>query len=210
MIGRSDVPARIPPGCLAHLSPTPDTTFLLALAAHAGAWLSFHPEARFTGPPCRPDWRFPPPEELFEHERSDVRSDLYALVVTLLVLRRGPRSPSVPEARTVAYAQWALDDGAARAWNQETDVDAPVRALFSRCAARSRKHRLADTDALRAALLEVWPASEADTFPAFRLRPARLSRAAWLAAGRALPRWQLAALGLALAALAGLFALYHG
>ncbi len=206
----SDVPVRTPPGCLAHLPQTPDTTTLLALAAHAGAWLSFHPEARFTGLPCRPDWRFPPPEELFERDRPDVRSDFYALGVTLLALRKGSMSPSVPGAGTLAYTQWALDDGAARAWHQETGVKAPARALFARCAARSRKHRLADTDALRAALLEVWPASEADAFPVFRLRPARISRAAWLAAARALPRWQLAALGLALAALAGLFALYHG
>jgi hypothetical protein len=205
----SDVLARTPPGCLAHLSESPDGTLWLSLAAHAGAWLSFHPDARFTGPPCRPEWRFPPPEELFERERPDVRSDLYSLGVTLLALRQGPRSPGVPGAGTVAYAQWALDDGAARAWDQEAGVAAPVRALLARCAARSRKHRPADTDALRAALLEVWPETAADAFPVFRLRPARLSRAAWLAAARALPGWQLAGLGLALAALAGLLVLFH-
>lgn len=204
----SGVLAQRPPGCLAFTPLPPDGPLLLELAAHAGSWLSFHPAARFTGPPCRPDWRFLPPEALFDRERPDARSDFYSLSVTLLVLRQGPSSP-VPEVGTVPYAQWALDDGAARAWDAEAGVDAPVRALFAACAACSRKRRPADGDALRAALLGAWPAETVDDFPVFRLRPPRLTRAAWLAAARALPRWQLAGLGLALAALAALLALYH-
>jgi len=202
------VPTRPLPGCFTGLAQPPDGATLVALAAGVGAWLSHRPAVRFTGPPCRADWQFPPPELLFSHGRPDARSDLYVLGVVLLALRGDPAA-AVPPPASMEYAHWALDDGAARAWQTVADLDVPVREFFETCCARTRARRPADLDALRAALEKLWPAPAGAGFPAFRLRSPRLGPTAWLAAVRALPRWQVAGLALALGALAGLLVLYH-
>lgn len=201
-------PPRPLPGCFTHLSQPPDGATLVVLAATAGAWLSHRPQVRFTGPPCRPDWQFPPPELLFSHGRPDARSDLYVLGVCLLALRQDPAA-AVPSPVSMEYAHWALDDGAAHGWQGVGELAAPVRDLLGACCARSRARRPADLDALRAALQRLWPAEDGAAFPAFRLRSPRLGPTAWLAAARALPWWQRAGLALALGALAGWLVLYH-
>ncbi len=201
-------PARTLPGCFTYLERPAEGATLVALAAHVGAELSHRPGTRFTGPPCRADWQFPPPELLFSHGRPDVRSDLYVLGVVLLALRDDPAA-AVPPPASMEYAHWALDDGAARAWRAVADLDAPTRDLLGACCARTRARRPADLDALRATLKPLWPDDDGAGFPAFRLRPPRLGPTAWLAAALALPRWQVAALALALGALAGWLVLYH-
>jgi len=202
-------PLRRLPGCLSHQQDTLCEDDLLELAAFAGAYLSFHPDARFTGPPCRADWRFPAPEVLFEKGRPDVRSELFSLGVTLLVLWRG-EAAGVPAGASVEYAQWALDGHPARAWRDVDDVRAPVRELVARCVERARPRRPHTTDDLRARLLEVWPDHRTDAFPPYLLRTQRLSPAAWLAAARALTWWQIAALGITVGGLLVWLRLYAG
>jgi len=202
-------PLRRLPGCLSLQQDPLSENDLLELAAFAGAYLSFHPDARFTGPPCREDWRFLAPEVLFEKGRPDVRSDFFSLGVTLLVLWRGDDA-GVPAGPSVEYAQWALDGRPAWSWRAVDDVRAPIRELVAQCVERARSRRPGTTDELRARLLEVWPADGTDAFPPYFLRAQKLSPAAWFAAARALSWWQIAALGLTLGGLLVWLRLYAG
>lgn len=197
------------PGCLSILNRPLTEDDLLGLAASAGAYLSFHPAARFTGPPCRADWQFPAPEALFEEGRPDLRSDWFSLGVTLLRIWRDDAT-EVPPGRSVEYAQWSLDGHAARLWHEVKDVRPEVAELFAQCVGRARKQRPGTPDQLRALLLEVWPPTLSGEFPGFFLPAPKLTPGAWIAAARALGWWQVAALVITLGGLIAWLRMYAG
>lgn len=174
-----------------------DAEILTAAAAHALAWISFSSRRLFTGPPCRPQWRFPAPEIHLGEESPvsfDPRSSLYAVASTLLAASR-PEGVEIFAADDAAlYTQWVLDDGPSRAWRAHAALPGPLREFFASACARSRNGR-PDPGSWPGELRLLWPEESRFSFPRFPV----VQRVVWLAALRAgwahlgVWRWWIAA-----------------